>query len=137
MQHVKALTFDLFGTVLNLADSLTPHIAAYLKSRNSSISLDAFWQQWRQLQRIEQYQDNIVLMGHSGYQTVAQRSCIYTLKRNGFTAESAGVDQLMAPWQLLSLFSEVVPALQRLKQRYRLVALSNGELDFLQHLAAN
>jgi 2-haloacid dehalogenase len=137
MQNVKALTFDLFGTVLDLAGSLTPHIATYLDSQRSSISPEGFWQQWRQRQRIEQYQDNIVMMGHSGYQTVARRACIYTLKRNGFTADTADVDQLMAAWQLLSPFPEVVAALERLKPRYKLVALSNGEPDFLQHLAAN
>jgi len=30
ISEVKALTFDLFGTVLDLGGSLTPHIAEYL-----------------------------------------------------------------------------------------------------------
>lgn len=76
-------------------------------------------------------------MGHGGYQTVARRAWIYTLKRNGFAADEADVNRLMSAWQLLSPFPEVVPALKRLKERYQLVALSNGEPDFLEHLAAN
>ncbi|MBT6156267.1 MAG: haloacid dehalogenase type II [Planctomycetaceae bacterium] len=137
LENVKALTFDLFGTVLDLAGSLTPHIAEFLQTKGSPISPEAFWQQWRQRQRIEQYQDNIVMMGHSGYQTVARRACIYTLKRNGFAADEADVNRLIAAWQLLSPFPEVVTALERLQDRFQLVALSNGEPDFLEHLAAN
>ncbi|MCB0139867.1 MAG: HAD-IA family hydrolase, partial [Caldilineaceae bacterium] len=34
-------------------------------------------------------------------------------------------------------FPEVVPALERLTSRYKLVILSNGEPDFLAHLAQN
>jgi len=75
-KNVKALTFDLFGTVLDLGGSLTPHIAAFLETKDAPISPEVFWQQWRQRQRIEQYQDNIVMMGHSGYQTVARPDCL-------------------------------------------------------------
>ena len=35
---VKALTFDLFGTVLDLGGSLTPFIAGFLKAKGSEAS---------------------------------------------------------------------------------------------------
>ncbi|MCH8979929.1 MAG: HAD-IA family hydrolase, partial [Armatimonadetes bacterium] len=92
---------------------------------------------WRSRQRIEQYQDNIVMLGHSGYLPVARRACVYTLKRNSIEATGDEVDALMSAWQQLSPFPEVVPALEQLKHRYRLVALSNGEREFLEHLATN
>jgi 2-haloacid dehalogenase len=43
----------------------------------------------------------------------------------------------MDAWQELSPFPEVRGALERLKTRFRLVALSNGEPDFLEHLVKN
>ena len=134
---IKALTFDLFGTVLDLGGSLTPFIAEFLQSKGSDVSPENFWQQWRYRQRIEQYQDNIVAMGHSGYLTVARRACVYTLQLNGVEATAAEVDQLMQAWQQLKPFPDVVPALERLKDRFQLVALSNGEEPFLHHLANN
>jgi len=137
LSEVKALTFDLFGTVLDLAGSLTPFIAEFLASKRLTVSPDEFWRQWRYRQRIEQYQDNIVMLGHSGYLKVARRACVYTLRLNGIDASGAEVERLMAAWQQLNPFSEVIPALGRLKSRYQLVALSNGEPDFLQHLAKN
>ena len=44
---VKALTFDLFGTILDLGGSLTPYIARFLTEKNASVTADQFWQQWR------------------------------------------------------------------------------------------
>ena len=54
LSAVKALTFDLFGTVLNLAGSLTPRIAEFLESKAAPVSAADFWTQWRYRQRIEQ-----------------------------------------------------------------------------------
>jgi len=53
MQHVKALTFDLFGTVLDLGGSLTPYIADFLQTKKSSVDATTFWNQWRARQRLE------------------------------------------------------------------------------------
>jgi 2-haloacid dehalogenase len=137
LDEIKALTFDLFGTVLDLASSLTPSIRRFLTHAGSAVPPAEFWRQWRYRQRIEQYQDNIVMMGHSGYQAVARRACLYTIGLNGIEASDNDVDSLMGAWQELSPFPDVVPALEKLKQRYRLVVLSNGEPDFLEHLAVN
>ena len=135
--RVKALTFDLFGTVLDLGGSLTPHIADFLKSKGVDISPDGFWEQWRYRQRIEQYQDTIMMLGHSGYLETARRGFVWTLKRNGIEFTKEEVTRFMGAWQELSPFPEVVPALERLRTRFKLVALSNGEPDFLLHLSKN
>jgi len=134
---VKALTFDLFGTVLDLGGSLTPFIAGFLKAKGSEASPHRIWEQWRYRQRIEQYQDNIMMLGHSGYLETARRAFVYTLGLNGVEASRDEVQEFMKAWQELSPFPDVIPGLQRLKERYRLVALSNGEPHFLDHLAKN
>ena len=134
---VKALTFDLFGTILDLGGSLTPFIARFLADRNSATSPQEFWEQWRRRQRLEQYQDNILLLGHSGYLEVARRALVYTLALNKVESGTADVAELMRAWDQLSPFSEVLPALERLGQRYRLVVLSNGDVHFLDHLVKN
>ena len=134
----SALTFDLFGTVLDLAGSLTPHIAGFLEAHGSDADPAGFWAQWRYRQRIEQYQDTILMLGHSGYLETAQRAFVYTLRLNGIEAEDDKVDRfMMEAWKELSPFPEVVPALERLHSRYGLVALSNGNPWFLDHLVKN
>ena len=82
LSRVNTLTFDLFGTVLDLAGSLMPHIDEFLAKRESPIDAAAFWAQWRLRQRVEQYQDTILMLGHSGYLTVCKYGFIYTLRSN-------------------------------------------------------
>lgn len=134
---VNTLTFDLFGTVLDLAGSLTPHIERFLAARESQIDADAFWAQWRNRQRVEQYQDTILMMGHSGYLTVCRYAFLYTLRANRIPFTDAEVDEFMQAWQLLNPFEDAVRGLKRLKGHYRLVGLSNGEAWYLEHLANN
>ena len=134
-ENVKALTFDLFGTVLDLGGSLVPFISPFLKEKGFEVDAEAFWAQWRLRQRVEQYQDNIMALGHSGYQEVARRAFVYVLELNGVEASADEVRDFMRCWQELQPFPEVKGALARLKARYKLVALSNGEPEFLAHLA--
>ena len=134
---VKALTFDLFGTILDLGGSLTLFIGKFLEAKGSTVTPARFWEQWRYRQRIEQYQDNIMMLGHSGYLETARRAFVYTLGLNQIQATKEEVQKFMPAWQELSPFPEVVPALKKLKTRFKLVALSNGEPHFLDHLAKN
>ncbi|SVE50819.1 uncharacterized protein METZ01_LOCUS503673, partial [marine metagenome] len=77
---VKALTFDLFGTVLDLGGSLTPYIAKLLSEKFCETPADEFWQQWRYRQRLEQFQDTIMALGHGGYLETVRRAFVYVLK---------------------------------------------------------
>ena len=133
--ETKALTFDLFGTILDLGGSLMPFIREGLNVRDvTEISAEGFWEQWRYRQRIEQYQDTIMMLGHSGYLETVRRALHYTLRRNGIEASHHTVEEFMEGWQYLSPFPEVLPALQKLKDRYSLVVLSNGDPEFLDYL---
>ncbi|MEN8251240.1 MAG: hypothetical protein ABFS32_20065 [Bacteroidota bacterium] len=85
IKDVKVLTFDLFGTILDLGGSLTPYIAEYLKTKGSTTSPERFWEQLRARQRIEQYQDTIMMLGHSGYLETSRRGLVWVLKLNLIT----------------------------------------------------
>jgi 2-haloacid dehalogenase len=134
---VKALTFDVFGTILDLGGSLTPYIARFLEQKGAAASPEQVWQQWRYRQRLEQYQDTLMMLGHSGYLETARRAFVYTLRLNNISATKAEVTGFMEAWQMLSPFPEVAANLERLSTRYRLVVLSNGDPPFLDHLVKN
>ena len=74
------------------------------------------------------------MLGHSGYLQTVRRALHYTLEHNGIDPSPDTVEAFMRGWQHLSPFSEVLPALDRLKRRYRLVVLSNGDPAFLDYL---
>ena len=132
--ETKALTFDLFGTILDLGGSLTPFISESLDARAADVSADEFWAQWRYRQRIEQYQDTIMMLGHNGYLETVRRALHYTLRCQGIAATSETVAEFMSGWQSLSPFPEVLSALSKLRSRYKLVVLSNGDPSFLEYL---
>ena len=133
--ETKVLTFDLFGTILDLGGSLTPFIRESLDACDvDNVSVDGFWEQWRYRQRIEQYQDTMMMLGHSGYLETVRRALHYTLRQNNIDALSGTVQEFMQGWQHLSPFPEVLPALERLQSQYQLVVLSNGDPAFLEYL---
>ncbi len=82
LARVNTLAFDIFGTVLDLAGSLVTPISRFLAAKDASIDGKAFWAQWRARQRIEQYQDNLLMLGHSGYMETCRRAFVYCLRSN-------------------------------------------------------
>lgn len=139
LSDCKALTFDLFGTVLDLGGSLTPYIAEFVERRDAMDRVDpaAFWGQLRHRQRIEQYQDSLVQLGHTGYLETARKAFVYVARLNDLAPTDEEVDSFMRGWQQLSPFPDVADGLRRLEQRFDLVALSNGNPWFLDHLVRN
>ncbi len=134
---VHTLTFDAFGTILDLAGSHAPRLSEFLKSKGSEMGAQELWARWRDRQRIEQYQDNQFFTGHFGYINSARRALIYTLRASKLPFVDADVSRIMDGWQELDPFPDAVPGLNRLRSKFKLVVLSNGENRFLAHLVAN
>jgi len=134
---VRMLTFDALGTVLDLETSHEPRLSEFLKAKGSTMSGDELWARWRARQRIEQYQDNQFFTGHFGYLDSARRALLYTLRAAKLPFDDADVARIMEGWEELRPFPDVVTGLKRLKQKYKLIVLSNGENKFLAHLVAN
>ena len=134
---VNTLTFDIFGTVLDLGGSLTAPAANFLAQHNSAVPPDRFWIDWRNRQRVEQYQDNLFMLGHSGYRETCRRAFIYCLRLHGVSFDYAEVDRFMAVYDDLSPYPDAVEGLRKLadSNRFQLVALSNGEQSYLERLA--
>ncbi len=136
-KQVQALTFDLFGTILDLGGSLTPFIDEMLRKKGTDTTAEQFWQQWRYRQRLEQFQDTIMMLGHGGYLETVRRAFVYVLALNKIEMSKGEVQTFLTCWQELSPFPEVRAGLEKLTARYKLVGLSNGDPTFLDHLAKN
>ena len=137
--QVNTLAFDIFGTVLDLGGSLSAPAGRFLAERRSSVSAAVFWKDWRDRQRIEQYQDNLFMLGHSGYRETCRRAFIYCLRLHSVAFEHDDVARFMEVYDGLRPYDDSVAGLRRLADsgRFRLVALSNGEQDYLERLAAD
>ena len=134
---INTLTFDIFGTVLDLSGSLVPPTDEFLARHGATIIGPVFWAYWRSRQRIEQYQDNLLMLGHSGYLETCRRAFIYCLKLHQIDFTYADVSTFMQVYQNLQPYPDAVTGLKRLAEQYSLVALSNGEQGFLEHLVTD
>ena len=128
IERVNTLTFDIFGTVLDLAGSLVYPLEKLLLECKAPESLSGadVWNHWRLRQRLEQYQDNIIMLGHSGYLEVKKRALLYTLRLLKIEFSYEKVDEFMKAYHELIPFQDAVAGLKRLGRKYSLVILSNG-----------
>ena len=137
LENVRTLTFDLFGTVLNLSGSLVPALRKFFESRHVEIDAAEFWTDWRRRQRLEQHQDTILMLGHRGYLDSARRALRHTLRVHEVRTDEIGVLELLRTFEQLRAFDDAQEGLLRLAEHYQLVALSNGDPALIEHLAAN
>ena len=134
---IKALTFDLFGTILDLEKSTYPSIKNILDNNKSSVTPQEFWAFLRHRQRIEQYQDNILDLGHSGYLITVKNAFKYTSRKFNMEPSLNELELWDDNWQNLIPFDDISENLKFLKKNFSLIALSNGNKSFLDHLAKN
>lgn len=137
LANVRTLTFDLFGTVLNLSGSLVPALRKFFESRKVEIDAAQFWTDWRKRQRLEQHQDTILMLGHRGYLDSARRALRHTLRVHSVRTDEIAVLELLRTFEQLRAFDDAQEGLLRLAEHYQLVALSNGDPALIEHLAAN
>jgi 2-haloacid dehalogenase len=134
LRRVSTLTFDIFGTVLDLTGSIVPALADYLHAQGSQADPQELWRHWRARQRIEQHQDTILQLGHSGYLEVARRALLFTLRANAIPHTEADTHEIVQVFFRLRPFEDARIGLERLSKTYRLVALSNGNPELLDSL---
>ena len=135
--RVKYLAFDIFGTVMDLTGSLTGPAGDFLEAHGSDISGEAFYADWRDRQRIEQYQDNLLMLGHSGYLETCRRAFVYCLRKHKVSYTNEAIPEFMEAYKRLQPFDDAIQGLRVLAKRYKLVALSNGDQWYLEELLHN
>jgi 2-haloacid dehalogenase len=130
---VTVLTFDLYGTVVDMQRGLSEAVTPYLEARGWRGRPDAFVTWWRRTHFEHSMIDALLDRGHTPYREIGRRALTLTLERAGVPHTPAEVRALVAEIERLRPFDDVVPALARLRPRYRLAILSNGDPDMLEN----
>ena len=125
------LMFDLYGTVVDMQGGLTAAITPYLRSKGWSGRPDALVTWWRRTHFENSMIDALLHRDHTPYREIGRRALSYTLERADVEHTQDEVRDLVSEIERLQPFPEVVPALKRLKSRFQLAILSNGDPDML------
>jgi 2-haloacid dehalogenase len=131
---VKALFFDVFGTLVNWRTSIAREAEAMLKPKAVALDYFAFADAWR-----GEYQGAMeeVRAGRIGFcklDILHRRNLELTLNRFGVSNLSEEEKRNLA-WHRLDAWPDVPAGLSRLKRGYVIAPVSNGNISLMVDLA--
>lgn len=133
---VKALFFDVFGTLVDWRTSIAREAEALLKPLGYALDWPAFADAWRGEYQGAMEEVRSGRIPFSKLDLLHRRNLDITLKR--FNLVSLGEEQkhiLNLAWHRLDAWPDVPPGLARLKRNYLLAPVSNGNISLMVDLA--
>src|SRR5690348_17060995 len=134
---IRICMFDQYGTVVDMQSGLTEIATPFLKKKGWSGDPNAFVTWWRRTHFENSMIDALLHREHTPYREIGERAVDFVLERAGIAHTDAEVKALVAAIERLKPFPEVPAALDRLRARYRLAVLSNGDPDMLEAARAH
>ncbi len=129
---VKVCMFDQYGTVVDMQSGLVEAATPFLRAKGWQGSANSFVTWWRRTHFENSMIDALLHRQHTPYREIGERSVAYVMDRAGIGYTMDEVRALVEQIVQLRPFPEVPAALERLRTRYRLVVLSNGDPDMLE-----
>jgi 2-haloacid dehalogenase len=129
---VKVCMFDQYGTVVDMQGGLVAIATPFLKDKGWNGNANSFVTWWRRTHFENSMIDALLHREHTPYREIGHRAVAFVMDRAGIPYTKDDVRYLVGEIEKLKPFPEVPPALDRLRTRYRLVVLSNGDPDMLE-----
>jgi 2-haloacid dehalogenase len=138
LSGVKALTFDVFGTVVDWRSSIIREGQLLSESKGLNVDWAAFADGWRSgyhpaMDRVRK--GEIPWTKIDGLHRIILDELLQEFEIKGLSASE--IDELNRVWHRLIPWPDSVPGLNRLRSRYILVTLSNGNISLLVNMAKN
>jgi 2-haloacid dehalogenase len=136
LSEVRALTFDVFGTVVNWRDSVAREAQALLGPKGYDKDWGAFADRWRAryhpaMERVRKGERPWVRLDD-----LHRENLVDLLEEFAITGlGEADIDHLNRAWHRLDPWPDTVEGLTRLKRRFILATLSNGNVALMVNMA--
>jgi 2-haloacid dehalogenase len=131
----RALAFDVFGTVVDWRSSIIAELQSFGNRHGLQRDWASFADAWRAgyapaMDRVRR--------GELPWTRIddLHREILIDLL-DGVRVDEAEIDDLNRAWHRLTPWPDSVPGLHRLKQRFVITTLSNGNLSLLTNMAKN
>jgi len=129
---VKVCMFDQYGTVVDMQGGLVAIAAPFLRAKGWTGNPNSFVTWWRRTHYENSMIDALLHREHTPYREIGHRAVAHVMDRAGISYTRDEVRYLVGEIEKLKPFPEVPEALARIKTRYALVVLSNGDPDMLE-----
>jgi len=134
--HVKALFFDVFGTLVDWRSSIAREARALLEPRGQALDWFAFADAWRAEYQGAMEEVRAGRIGFSKLDVLHRRNLDLILPRFGLAALAEDDRRaLNFAWHRLDAWPDVADGLRRLKQCFWLAPVSNGNISLMVDLA--
>ncbi len=133
---IKALFFDVFGTLVDWRAGVARHAEAVLAPLGHCLDWLAFADAWRSEYQTGMEEVRSGRISFAKLDLIHRRNLDRILPRFGLegTPETA-LCALNFAWHKLDAWPDVAPALQQLREKYILAPMSNGNISLLVDLA--
>lgn len=136
IEQIEALTFDVFGTVVDWRSSIIREGEALGRAKGLEVDWVAFADAWR-----GRYTPSMDRVRH-GEMPWTKLDDLHRMSLDGLLEEfavtglsEAEIDHFNRAWHRLEPWPDVVEGLTRLKPRFILATLSNGNISLMVNLA--
>ena len=136
MRDVRALTFDVFGTVVDWRGSITREGDAFGRARGLDVDWAKFADAWRDLYQPMLGKVRDGELPWTKLDDLHRISLDQVLEEFGLRGlTEADLDHLNRAWHRLDPWPDAVEGLRRLKDDYILATLSNGNVALMVNMA--
>jgi len=129
---VKVCMFDQYGTVVDMQGGLVAIATPFLKEKGWKGNPNSFVTWWRRTHFEDSMIDALLHREHTPYREIGHRAVSHVMDRAKIKYTKDEVRYLVGEIEKLKPFPEVPEALAKLRTRYKLVVLSNGDPDMLE-----
>lgn len=134
--EIRALAFDVFGTVVDWRTGIAREAAVFFASvAREEIDAFAFADAWRALYQPAMEECRSGRRAYTRLDILHRETLEALLVQYAIAADAAAVTALALAWRRLRPWPDAVDGLTRLKARYPIVTLSNGNVALLLEMA--
>lgn len=131
-EQITVVMFDQYGTVVDMQQGLTEMATPFLKNKGWTGNPGSFVTWWRRKHFENSMIDALLHKTHTPYREIGHAAVAYTMDRAGIAHTPDEVRYLVGCIERLKPFPDAPAALARLKTKFKIVVLSNGDPDMLE-----
>jgi 2-haloacid dehalogenase len=135
--RVQALLFDVFGTVVDWRSSIIKELSSWGAERGLAADWAGFTDDWRALYQPAMEEVRSGRRAWTILDVLHRESLDKLLVRYRVSLSEAEREHINRVWHRLSPWPDVIEGLRRLKTRYIIGTLSNGNVALLTRMAKN
>ena len=131
---VRAITFDMYGTLLDLVASFASGFDEFLKAKGYPGGADDVVQAWEITYLHESNVDSLLNQPRTPFEVVRRVTLSQLFHKLKISHNKDDIEQLVTTKATPTLFPDVIEHLARLQSlgKYRMSVLSNGDLEALE-----